>query len=237
MTPIDIAAIRTRLSENRGPQYWRSLEELADTEEFHELLKQEFPKHAAVWVDSVSRRGFLQLMGASLALGGLSACTRQPTELIVPYTKPPESLLPGRPQYYATAVVLNGIATGVLVESHTGRPTKIEGNPQHPASRGGTDAFTQAAILDLYDPDRAQIVSNVGRISTWDGFTTSIKPALDEQLLKQGAGLRILTGTSTSPTLAGQMDALAQHVPASAMASIRAAGTRCCAPRGSAGVW
>ena len=213
MTPIDIATIRARLAEHRGPQYWRSLEELADTEEFHEVLKQEFPKHAAVWVDSVSRRRFLQLMGASLALGGLSACTRQPTELIVPYTKPPESLLPGRPQYYATAVLLNGIATGVLVESHTGRPTKIEGNPQHPASLGGTDALTQASILDLYDPDRAQIVSNAGRISTWDGFTAAIKPALDQQLLKQGTGLRILTATTTSPTFASQMEALTQLFP------------------------
>jgi molybdopterin-containing oxidoreductase family iron-sulfur binding subunit len=213
MTPLDIAAIRARLTEHRGPQYWRSLEELANTEEFQEVLKQEFPKHAAVWVDSVSRRRFLQLMGASLALGGLSACTRQPTELIVPYTKPPESVLPGRPEYYATAVLLNGIATGVLVESHTGRPTKIEGNPQHPASLGGTDAFTQASILDLYDPDRAQIVSNAGRISTWDGFSAAIKPALDQQLLKQGAGLRILTETVTSPTLASQMEALLQAFP------------------------
>ena len=213
MTPIDIAAIRARLAEHRGPQYWRSLEELADTEEFHEILKQEFPHHAAVWVDSVSRRRFLQLMGASLALGGLSACTKQPTELIVPYTKPPEALLPGRPQYYATAVLLNGIATGVLVESHTGRPTKIEGNPQHPASLGGTDVFTQASILDLYDPDRAQIVSNAGRISTWDGLTTAIKPALDQQLLKQGTGLRILTETVTSPTFASQMEALTQLFP------------------------
>jgi MoCo/4Fe-4S cofactor protein with predicted Tat translocation signal len=213
MTPIDIAVIRTRLAEHRGPRYWRSLEELAETEEFHEILKQEFPKHAAVWVDSVSRRRFLQLMGASLALGGLSACTKQPTELIVPYTKPPESLLPGRPQYYATAVLFHGVATGVLVESHTGRPTKIEGNPLHPASLGSTDALTQAAILNLYDPDRAQIVSNAGRISTWDGFTTAIKPALDEQLLKQGAGLRILTETTTSPTFASQMEALAQLFP------------------------
>lgn len=213
MTPIDIAAIRTRLAEHRGPQYWRSLEELADTEEFHDLLKQEFPKHAAVWVDSVSRRRFLQLMGASLALGGLGACTKQPTELIVPYTKPPESMLPGRPQYYATAVLFNGVATGVLVESHTGRPTKIEGNPQHPANLGSTDALTQASVLNLYDPDRAQIVSNAGRISTWDGFITAIKPALDEQLLKQGAGLRILTETTTSPTLAGQMEAFAQLFP------------------------
>jgi len=178
--PLDLAAIRARLSENRGPQYWRSLEELANTDEFQELLQREFPRHAS-WLDSVGRREFLQFMGASLALGGLSACTKQPDEKIVPYTKPPENIVPGRPQFFATSVLLNGVATGVLVESHTGRPTKIEGNPQHPGSLGSTDALTQAAILDLYDPDRSQVVSYAGRISSWDAFTAAIKPPLQVQ--------------------------------------------------------
>jgi len=133
--PLDLAAIRTRLAENRGPHYWRSLEELSETPEFQEVLENEFPRHASVWPDALSRRGFLQLMGASLALAGLSACTKQPQELIVPYTKPPESVLPGRAQFYATAVLFGGVATGVLVESHTGRPTKIEGNPPSRQSR------------------------------------------------------------------------------------------------------
>jgi molybdopterin-containing oxidoreductase family iron-sulfur binding subunit len=211
-TPLDLATIRNRLSENRGPQYWRSLEELANTDEFQELLQREFPRHAS-WLDSVSRREFLQFMGASLALGGLSACTRQPDEKIVPYAKPPEEVLPGRPQFFATAVLLNGVATGVLVESHTGRPTKIEGNPQHPASLGSTDAFTQAAVLDLYDPDRSQVVTNARRISSWDAFTAALKPPLDDQKIKGGVGLRILTGTVTSPTLAQQLQSLLKEYP------------------------
>jgi molybdopterin-containing oxidoreductase family iron-sulfur binding subunit len=212
-TPLDLAAVRARLADSRGPQYWRSLEELANTNEFQEILEQEFPKHASVWPDSLSRRGFLHLMGASLALAGLSACTKQPEELIVPYVKPPESLLPGRPQFYATAVLLGGVANGVLVESHTGRPTKIEGNPEHPGSLGGSDVFTQASVLMLYDPDRAQIVSNARRISTWDAFLSTIKPVLEEQQGKQGAGLRILTETVTSPTLTHQLHALLQQFP------------------------
>ncbi|MBI3245869.1 MAG: TAT-variant-translocated molybdopterin oxidoreductase [Deltaproteobacteria bacterium] len=212
-TPLDLAAIRARLADSRGPQYWRSLEELANTQEFQEVLEKEFPQHASVWLDSLSRRGFLQLMGASMALAGLSACTKQPEEHIVPYTKPPEFVLPGRAQFYATAVLLGGVATGVLVESHTGRPTKIEGNPEHPGSLGSTDAFTQASILALYDPDRAQVVSHARRISSWEAFVADVKPALDAQRAKRGAGLRILTETVTSPTLAAQMQALLQDFP------------------------
>lgn len=211
-TPLDLAAIRNRLSENRGPQYWRSLEELANTDEFQELLHKEFPRHAP-WLDTLSRRNFLQFMGASLALAGLSACTRQPDETIVPYSKPPENVIPGHPQYFATAVLLNGVATGVLVESHTGRPTKIEGNPLHPGSLGSTDAFTQAAVLDLYDPDRSQVVTNARRISSWDVFTAAVQSPLDSQKAQGGAGLCILTETVTSPTLASQLQALLKEYP------------------------
>jgi molybdopterin-containing oxidoreductase family iron-sulfur binding subunit len=210
---LDLATIRARLAATRGQQYWRSLEELADIEEFRELLRREFPRQASVWLDPVSRRGFLQLMAASLALAGLSACTRQPTEKIVPYVRTPEGLIPGRPQFYATAVSLGGIATGVLVESHMGRPTKIEGNPLHPASLGATDAFTQAAVLTMYDPDRAQVVTNTGRISTWDAFVAVVQTALDAQRLSQGAGLRVLTETVTSPTLAHQLQMLLTEFP------------------------
>src|SRR5215510_6524818 len=147
-------------------------------------------------------------MGAALGLAGLSACTKQPDEKIVPYTKPPENVIPGRPQYFATSVLLNGVATGVLVESHTGRPTKIEGNPQHPGSLGSTDVFTQAGVLELYDPDRARVVTNARRISSWDSFLAALQPALEAQKTKGGAGLRILTQTITSPTLASQLQEL-----------------------------
>src|SRR5688572_9474435 len=137
-----------------GKKYWRSLEELAETEEFQELLHREFPDNATEWNDPVGRRRFLKLMGASLALAGLTACTRQPPEYIAPYVRQPEELVPGKPVYFATAMQLDGLATGLIVESHEGRPTKIEGNKDHPASLGATDAFSQASVLGLYDPDR-----------------------------------------------------------------------------------
>ncbi|MEO7599689.1 MAG: TAT-variant-translocated molybdopterin oxidoreductase, partial [Opitutus sp.] len=125
-------------------QLWRSLEEWGDTAEFRDWLHREFPPLASEWPNEVSRRHFLKLMGASFALAGLNGCTRQPLEKIVPYVKQPEVLIPGRPLYFATALLLGGYARGVLVESHEGRPTKIEGNPLHPASLGASDLFMQA---------------------------------------------------------------------------------------------
>ena len=115
------------------------------------------------------------MMGASLALAGLTACTRQPDEKIVPYVKPPEEIVPGRPLFFATAVLDGGYAKGVLVESHEGRPTKIEGNPDHPASLGATDAVAQAAILELYDPDRSQTLTHLGEIRPWGAFLAAVQ--------------------------------------------------------------
>jgi molybdopterin-containing oxidoreductase family iron-sulfur binding subunit len=197
-----------------GPQQWRSLDEFAASETFQDVLHRGFPEAAEQWHDPVSRRKFLQLMGASVALAGLTACTRQPEEHIVPYVRAPETLVPGRPKFYATALPLSGSANGVLVESHMGRPTKIEGNPQHPASLGATDVFGQAAILSLYDPDRSQAVLNAGQISTWSAFLTAISPALEAQRVKRGAGLRVLTETVSSPTMAQQLDTLRTQFPA-----------------------
>ena len=128
--------------------YWRSLGELADTLQFREYLHREFPEQASEWNDPKGRRQFLKLMSASLALAGVGACTKQPPEQIVPYVRQPEDLVPGRPLFFASAIPLSGVAQPVLVESHMGRPTKIEGNPQHPASLGGTDAITQASVRD-----------------------------------------------------------------------------------------
>jgi len=201
------------LATARGPQFWRSFEELANTADFQAWLHREFPQQASEWHDPVSRRQFFQLMGASLALAGLGACTRQPDEHIVPYVREPEAMVPGKPLFFATALSLSGSASGVLVESHMGRPTKIEGNPQHPASLGATDVFAQAAVLSLYDPDRAQAVSNAGRISTWSAFLTAISTALETQRLKKGAGLRVLSETVTSSTLAHQMETLRTVFP------------------------
>src|SRR5215212_1538360 len=149
---LDLASIRARLSAVRGRQFWRSFEELAETAEFTSFVQREFPQHASEWLDPVGRRGFLKLMSASLALAGVSACTRQPAEELVPYVRQPEELVPGKPLFYATAMPFAGAGTGLLVESHEGRPTKIEGHPDHPSSRGATDLFAQASILGLYDP-------------------------------------------------------------------------------------
>jgi MoCo/4Fe-4S cofactor protein with predicted Tat translocation signal len=210
---IDLAQVRARIdqatahdaAERTGPEYWRSLEELAGSEEFQAALHREFPKGASEWLDTVSRRGFLKVMGASLGLAGMTGCVRLPLEPIVPYVRQPENVVPGRPMYYATAVTLGGYASPVLVESHLGRPTKIEGNDLHPASLGGTDIFTQAAILGLYDPDRSQSVMSMGDQRSFSAFLGAIRGPLSAQKALQGAGIRILTPTISSPTLADQL--------------------------------
>jgi MoCo/4Fe-4S cofactor protein with predicted Tat translocation signal len=211
---LNLASIRERLASSQGREYWRCLEELAGKEEFYKFLTQEFPQQAAGWLDGVSRRDFLKLMGASLALAGLNACRAAPIdEKIVPYVNQPEEIVPGRPLFFATAFPLGGIGAGVLVESHEGRPTKIEGNPNHPSSLGSTDAFAQASILTLYDPDRSQVVRNAGRISTWSAFLTAVNDELEAERVVGGGGLRILTETVTSPTLANQLRQLLVKFP------------------------
>src|SRR5437016_10188441 len=137
------------------------------------MLLLEFRNGASEWLDPVSRRGFLKWMGASLALAGMTACTKQPLEPIVPYVKQPEEVVPGRPLFYATAFSLGGYATPLLVESHLGRPTKIEGNDQHPVSLGGTDVFSQASLLDLYDPDRSQTITYLGDVYCCSSFVAA----------------------------------------------------------------
>jgi molybdopterin-containing oxidoreductase family iron-sulfur binding subunit len=235
---LDLASLRARLAGLQGPRYWKSLEELAQTEEFQELLQREFPRQAGEWLDPVSRRGFLKLMAASLALAGLNSCLRPPTELILPYVQPPEEIVPGVPLYYATAFTLRGFAQGLLVESHMGRPTKVEGNPRHPlngrsagaaaaegfAATGSTDAFAQASVLDLYDPDRSQVVTHLGRISTWDAFLAEMGPALEAHRARKGAGLRFLSGTVTSPTLAAQMQRILAELPEARWVAYEPAG-------------
>ncbi len=190
---------------------WRSLEERAATPEFREWLEREFPPLASEWHDGLSRRSFLKMMGASFALAGLGACTRQPREKIVPYVSQPERVIPGRPLTFATAMPLGGNAHGLLVESHEGRPTKIEGNPAHPATLGASDVFLQASVLDLYDPARSKAPTHRGEIAPWPAF----QQAMLEQTQRDptGAGLRILTGRTTSSTLIDQIDTLRQRMP------------------------
>ncbi|MGI8786086.1 MAG: TAT-variant-translocated molybdopterin oxidoreductase [Acidobacteriota bacterium] len=198
---------------NAGKQYWRGLEELAETPEFLQFLQREFPQQASEWNDPVGRRMFLRLMAASLGLAGLGGCSTQPAEHIVPYVKQPEETIPGKPLFFATAMTLSGVATGLLARSNEGRPTKIEGNARHPGSLGATDSFCQAAILELYDPDRSQAIRYRGEISSWSSFLAEARSALEAAGSRQGAGLRLLTETVVSPTLADQIQALLKTYP------------------------
>ncbi|HUP24891.1 MAG TPA: TAT-variant-translocated molybdopterin oxidoreductase [Thermoanaerobaculia bacterium] len=216
-----------------APVVWRSLDELADTPGFRERVVREFPRWApAEWSppesnpaesnpaesnndapDDAGRRDFLKLAGASISLAGLAACTRQPTELIVPYVEQPPELVPGKPLYYATAMTIGGYATGLLAESHMGRPTKLTGNPRHPASLGGTSALHQAATLGLYDPDRSSSISRRGRILPWEAFVAEMAPVLQAFEALGGDGLRILSGTVASPSFEAMMAEVRQRFP------------------------
>ncbi|MCS6881606.1 MAG: TAT-variant-translocated molybdopterin oxidoreductase [Oscillochloridaceae bacterium] len=209
----DLEAIRARLRAARGQQFWRSLDELADTPAFRELVEREFPRGASEMNDPVSRRTFLKLMGASLALAGVAGCTYMPPEQIAPFDRQPLDRVPGVPRFFATTLTLNGYGTGVLVRSDEGRPTKVEGNPLHPASLGSTDLFAQAEILNLYDPDRSQTVLNRGAPSTWDEFVATLNTSLTAQEAARGAGIRLLTTTVSSPTLADQIAQFLQRFP------------------------
>jgi MoCo/4Fe-4S cofactor protein with predicted Tat translocation signal len=212
-----------------GKKYWRSLDELADSPAFREFVSREYPQQAEEWNDPIERRTFMKLMGASLALAGLSGCVFQPPEKIVPYVKQPEEEVPGKALFFATAAPLFGVATPVLVRSNEGRPTKIEGNPDHPNNRPGdfppddperdprgssaTDIFAQASILGLYDPDRSQTLTYREDIRTWTSFVGEMRTTLDEQRPKQGAGIRFLTEPIISPTLGAQMKELLATLP------------------------
>jgi molybdopterin-containing oxidoreductase family iron-sulfur binding subunit len=210
---LDLAAVREKLREKSGKQYWRTLEELADDPHFADLLHREFPRHASEWDDAVDRRNFLKLMGASLALAGLAGCGLPDQTHIVPYVKQPDGVVLGRPNFFATAMPFGADAVGVLVESHEGRPTKLEGNPDHPSSLGSTSAIVQASILNLYDPDRAQTTMYTGEIRSWSAFLDAAPVMTANVKATNGAGFRILTGTVTSPTLASQIKKLLAQYP------------------------
>jgi MoCo/4Fe-4S cofactor protein with predicted Tat translocation signal len=209
---LDLATVRAKLREKSGKQYWRTLEELADDPHFEDLLHREFPRQASEWDESVDRRDFLKLAAASLALAGISGCNKA-QGLIVPYVKQPDGLILGKPQFYATAMPFGADAVGVLVESHEGRPTHISGNPDHPSSLGGTDVITQASVLNLYDPDRAQTVTKFGEIRTWSDFLNEATTLVAAAKAAGGTSFRILTGTITSPTIAAQIASVLKQIP------------------------
>src|SRR5919204_4029846 len=165
----------------------------------------EFPPGASEWPEGLSRRDFLRLSGATLALAGLGACTEQPLEKIVPYVEQPEFVIPGRPLRFATATQYGGFGQGLLVTSYEGRPTKIEGNPTHPASLGATTVWAQADVLDLYDPDRAQTVTTGGAIKSIGDFWDALNLAIEPLRSSGGAEFRILTEPISSLTLLAQL--------------------------------
>ena len=208
---------------NKGRAQWRSLEARADSPAVREIAANEFLP-GAFDVDlardgDVSRRKFLGLMGASMALAGttLSGCMRKPIEHILPYTKRPEDLIPGSPQYYATSAWIGGSVHGLLVESHEGRPTKIEGNPQHPASAGGTNAWAQASVLGLYDPDRSKLPASAGKDSTWEALRAALADRFTAARTENGSGVAFLVEPIPSPTRWRMLGALLRAYPQAAL--------------------
>src|SRR6478672_10734501 len=212
-TKNNFSAIRDKILAQSGKEYWRSVEEFVDAPEFEEFVAREYPHEIEEWDDSLSRRNFVKVMGASLALAGLSGCVIQPAEKIVPYVKNPEGMLPGKPNFYATAMSLGGVSVGLLAKSYEGRPIKIEGNPDHPGSKGATDILAQASLLTMYDPDRSQEVTFRGGSKTWEGFMSTLRAAIDENRVDGGAGVRFLTETVTSPTLIDQLTRIKAELP------------------------
>ncbi|MBV8497176.1 MAG: TAT-variant-translocated molybdopterin oxidoreductase, partial [Gammaproteobacteria bacterium] len=193
-----------------GPRLWRSLEELAQDPATGSAAVAAAQPDAGAGFD---RREFLRNLGASFALAGLTGCSRPPQGEIVPYVRAPQGQVDGVPRFFATALTRNGYAHGVLVESHMGRPTKIEGNPAHPASLGATDIFAQAAVLQLWDPDRSQSVVHRGENASWNDATAALLATTARLAPRRGAGLHLLTGAVTSPTLAAQIDAFLARYP------------------------
>ncbi|MBZ9986822.1 TAT-variant-translocated molybdopterin oxidoreductase [Mesorhizobium sp. BH1-1-5] len=206
---IDIATLRRRLTSDGD--LWRSLDEIAGTAEFRRFVEAEFPAIAERLPARPNRRTLLKLMGASLSLAGLAGCSR--AESIVPYVRQPEMLIPGKPAYYATTLSSDGFGIGAIIESHEGRPTKVEGNPDHPASRGATDAVMQAAVLTLFDPDRSRMPLKDGEPASYGDFLKAMAGLVSRWTASQGRGGALLVEATTSPTLAAQLDALRARYP------------------------
>lgn len=191
---------KTTLTQN-GKEYWRSLDQLADTPEFKEFVQREFPEQASEMSNPVTRRTFLSLMGASIALAGLAGC-RRPVEKIIPYVIKPEEIIPGVAEYFATVMPFGTGAYGVVAKSHEGRPTKVEGNEKHPSSLGATNAYATASVLNLYDPDRSAYVLNKGNQKLWNDFVAAWRELFAKYTANKGEGLAIVSESFASPTMA-----------------------------------
>ena len=210
---MTLAEVRAKLKGVKGKRYWKSIDELAGTPEFEAAVAKEFPDQAAEWVDPVSRRGFMKLMGASMALAGLAGCTKQPDEPIYPYVKQPEDLVLGKSQYFATAFPFATGGVPLLVKSDAYRPIKVDGNPDHPYNLGSSDVFTQGSLLDLYDPDRSQHPLYQGNASEWPEFYRAYRERLNAGKANGGQGIYFLKPTSGSPTLQRQWNEAQKAYP------------------------
>src|SRR6201998_3794820 len=209
--PMTLEQVRADLKGKTGPKFWRSVDELQNTPEFQAAVEKEFPSAAQEWVDPVSRRGFLKVMGASMAVAVVAVCTKHPAEPIYPYVKAPEDLLLGKPNYFASVHPLPTGGVPLLVKSDEYRPVKVDGNPDHAYNRGSSDVFSQGSLLDLYDPDRSQHVTFEGENRDWADFAETFHDKVAST--KDGTGIYFLSATITSPTLARQWKAVRAAYP------------------------
>ena len=208
----DIAALRAHLANS--PAVWRSLDQVAGTPAFRSFVISEFPA-ASKLANGPDRRRFLQLMAASFALAGLTGCDQHEDgrNWEVTHVRNPLHEQPGIPLTYASAAMIDGFADGMLVTTQNGRPLKVEGNPQHPWSRGGTSILAQASVLGLYDPFRSQTVRHSNRPASWQAFEQGMRAEAATLRAHRGQGLRVLTGAVTSPQVQAQMAALQKIYP------------------------
>jgi molybdopterin-containing oxidoreductase family iron-sulfur binding subunit len=212
LTSAAQAAAEKKLKGRTGRRFWRGLEELAETPAFRRAVEAEFPSVFA-GVTEAGRRQVLKAMGASLGLAGLAGCTAAPHPDALPYVTQPGDVVLGTPKTYASAVTFGGYAQPVLGITNEGRPTKLEGLPEHPASLGATDAFTQAALLGLYDPDRSKAPRFMGRPADWSAFEQAMVENAERLDARRGEGFRLLARATSSPTFARQVAEMMQHWP------------------------
>jgi Fe-S-cluster-containing dehydrogenase component len=208
---FDLEKLRRRARERAGMP-WMDVDELFDDAAVRAWIEAEFPA-AAAGLNGPGRREFIKLMGASLMLAGLAGCGDGRSDLALPFVEAPEDAIPGVPRFYATAVMLDGYAQPVLATTHAGRPTKLDGNPDHPATRGRSDAFMQMAVLQLYDPSRSKVPLRNGVETTWAAFERYLAGLRAEWMKRRGEGVRILTGAMTSPTIVRQVRQITSDLP------------------------
>lgn len=204
-----MSLVQIQSAAKTGPKYWRSLDQAANQPDFQQWVEREFPSTASEMLDGNSRRTILKLMAASFGMAGMVACSR-PEIRFAPQARGQEDYIPGQPYNYTTAIVINGQAQGLVIKTYDGRPVKVEGNPDHPGSLGAATALAQASVLDVYDPDRSQLVLSGGKNSTWEAF----EQALTGLSLADGAGLRVLSGTLMSPVAENLRSQLLAKYPA-----------------------